>query len=231
LENQPAKNLLKRLIRWGVIGQIVLGLFLLVPGTLHYWQGWTFMAVNAVVTIIFCTYYYRRDRELLARRMLRKEKIVAQRIIMFLTKEIAVVLYIVCGFDNRFGWSQTYFMPVPWWLTVLALLGYAGCYFLFIPVLNANRFAASIIQIETGQTVADTGPYHLVRHPMYAVSIVLWFLMPPALGSFVALPLTVLIIPMLIWRLLNEEKMLRRDLPGYAEYCQRTRYRLIPPVW
>jgi protein-S-isoprenylcysteine O-methyltransferase Ste14 len=231
LENQPTKNLLTRLIGWGLIQQIALVILLFVPGTLRYWQGWAFFAVNFAVTLIFCTYLYRRDREVLARRMLRKEKIVAQKIILFLMKEVSVVLYIVCGLDNRFGWSRNYFAPVPWWLTALALPGYAGCYFLFIPVLNANRFASSIIQIEAGQTVADTGPYRLVRHPMYAVGIVLWFWMPLALGSFTALPLVALIIPILIWRLLNEEKMLRRELPGYAEYCQRTPYRLIPFVW
>jgi protein-S-isoprenylcysteine O-methyltransferase Ste14 len=93
---------------------------------------------------------------------------------------------------------------VPWWLTVLALVCYAGCYFLLIPVMNANRFASSIIQIEAGQTVADSGPYRLVRHPMYAVGIVLWFWMPLALGSFIALPGVALITPILIWRLLNE---------------------------
>jgi len=98
-------------------------------------------------------------------------------------------------------------------------------------VLNANRFAASIIQIEAGQVVADTGPYRLVRHPLYAVSLAVWFWIPLALGSWVALPVTLLIIPFLVWRLLNEEEMLRRDLPGYAEYCQRIRYRLIPMVW
>jgi protein-S-isoprenylcysteine O-methyltransferase Ste14 len=231
LENQPTKNLLTRLIGWGLIQQITLVILLFVPGTLRYWQGWAFSAVNFAVALIFCTYLYRCDREVLARRMLRKEKIVAQKIILFLMKEVSVVFYIVCGLDNRFGWSRNYFAPVPWWLTALALLGYAGCYFLFIPVLNANRFASSIIQIEAGQTVADTGPYRLVRHPMYAVGIVLWFWMPLALGSFTALPLVALIIPILIWRLLNEEKILRRELPGYAEYCRRTPYRLIPFVW
>lgn len=231
LENPPTKNLLRRLIVQSSIGQLALLPLLFVPGTLHYWQGWAFVAENAVISIIFCTYLYRLDRELLARRLLRKEKIGAQKIIMFLTRQIAVAFYVLCGLDNRLGWSRDYLAPVPWWLTMLALLGYAGCYFLFIQVLKANRFAASVIQIEAGQVVADTGPYRLVRHPFYSVSLLLWLCTPPALGSFIALPVNLLILPVVVWRLLNEEKILRRDLPGYADYCQRTRYRLIPSVW
>jgi len=231
LENQPTKNLLARLIIFGLLSQMALAVCLFVPGTVHYWQGWAFFAVNFTVSFIYVVYLYRHDRELLARRMLRKEKIGAQKIILHLMKQLSMILPVVSALDNRFGWSRNYLAPVPWWLTALALVGYGICYFLFIPVMNANRFAASVIQTETGQTVADTGPYRHVRHPMYAVSIVLWFWMPFALGSFVALPVAALIIPVLIWRLLNEEKMLRRELPGYSEYCERTRYRLIPSVW
>jgi protein-S-isoprenylcysteine O-methyltransferase Ste14 len=231
LENQPTKNLLARLIGWILYQQATLVFLLFVPGTWHYWQGWTFMGVTLILTIVFCTHFYKHDRELLARRMLRKEKVVAQRFILFLMKIVSVVFYVLCGLDHRLGWSQTYLTPVPWWLTVLALLGYAGCYLLFIPIFTANRFAASIIQTETGQTVADQGPNRLVRHPMYAVSIAIWFWLPLALGSFVALPVAALIVPVIVLRLLNEEKVLKRDLPGYSEYCRRTPYRLIPFVW
>lgn len=231
MEIQPTKNLLTRLIGLGLIQQIVLVILLFVPGTLHYWQGWSFMGVNLIVAIVFCTYFYKYDRELLARRLLRKEKVIAQKFIMFLMKIVSVIAYVLCGLDHRLGWSQTYLTPVPWWLTVLALLGYAGCYCLFIPVFNANRFAASIIQIVAGQTVADHGPYRFVRHPMYSVSLLIWLWIPLALGSFVALPMAALIAPIIILRLLNEEKVLQRDLPGYREYCGRTPYRLAPFVW
>ena len=159
MENQPTKNLLTRLIGWGLFQQAVLVILLFVPGTWHYWQGWTFFGMNLMLMMVFCTYFYKHDRELLARRLLRREKVIAQRFIMFLMKIVSVVFYVLCGLDNRLGWSLTYLTPMPWWLTVLALLGYAGCYFLFIPVFKANRFAASVIQTEAGQTVADQGPY------------------------------------------------------------------------
>ena len=220
-----------RLIGWMLIQQTALVILLFVPGTWHYWQGWTFMGVNLVVAIVFCTYFYRYDRELLARRLLRKEKVIAQQFIMFLMKIVSVVFYVLCGLDNSLDWSQTCLTPVPWWLTVLALIGYAGCYLLFIPVFNANRFAASVIQTEAGQTVADQGPYRWVRHPMYAVSLAVWFWLPLALGSLIALPVAALMAPVIVLRLLNEEKVLQRDLPGYSEYCRRTPYRLIPFVW
>jgi protein-S-isoprenylcysteine O-methyltransferase Ste14 len=231
LENQPTKNLLTRLIGWTLFQQTALVILLFVPGTWHSWQGWTFLAVNLTLLIVFCTYFYQHDRELLARRLLRREKIIAQRIIILLMKMVTVVFYVLCGLDNRLGWSQKYLTPVPWWLTVLALLGYAGCYLLFIPVFNANRFAASVIQTEAGQTVAERGPYRLVRHPMYAVSLAVWFWLPLALGSFIALPVAALMAPIIVWRLLNEEMVLQRNLPGYTEYCRRAPYRLIPFVW
>ena len=231
MENQPTKNLLTRLIGWSLVQQIALVILLFVPGTVHFWQGWAFLAVNAAAAMVFCTYFYRHDRELLARRLLRREKVVAQKFIMLLLKIVAVTSYVLCGLDHRLGWSQKYLTPVPWWLTVLALLGYAGCYLLFIPVFNANRFAASVIQTEAGQTIADRGPYRWVRHPMYAVSLAVWFWLPLALGSFIALPVAALMVPVIVMRLLNEEKVLQRDLHGYSDYCQRTPYRLIPMVW
>jgi protein-S-isoprenylcysteine O-methyltransferase Ste14 len=231
LENAPAKSLLPRLLADLVLGQTALAIMLFVPATVHFWQGWAFFAVSFVLSFFMCLFYQRLDPELLARRMLRREKIGAQKIILLLLKLLYAGVFLVCGFDHRCGWTPNFLMPVPAWLSVLALLGYAGANLLLVPVMNANRYAASIIRVETGQILADRGPYRLVRHPMYAVGILLWFWIPLALGSFVALPLALLIIPVLVWRLLNEEKMLRRDLPGYTDYCQRTRHRLIPSIW
>ena len=226
------RSLLSRMLRLGFVGQLAMAILLFVPaGTLKFWQGWAFTVVNLAASLCFCIYFYKRDPQLLERRLLTKEKVGAQKFIMLLLKVVSSIAYVLCGFDYRFHWSRDYLAPVPWWLTLLALAFYLGCYLLFIPVLNANRFAASIIQVEAGQTVAGTGPYRLVRHPMYSVSLGIWFCIPLALGSFVVLPVAALMTPILIFRLLNEEKFLRRELPGYAEYCQRTPCRLIPFVW
>jgi len=226
------KNLITRMVRRGVVSLLILALALFgAADTLKFWQAWAFLAATFVLTFFFFAYYYRRDPEFLARRMLPREKIRAQRLVMFLTINVSVASYLLCGLDHGLGWSRTCLAPVPWWLTLLALLLYAGSYLLLIPVCNANRFAASIIQVEAGQTVADRGPYRLVRHPMYSVMLLIWFWIPLALGSFVVLPMVVLMAVVLVLRLLNEEKMLRRELPGYVDYCRRTRYRLIPFVW
>lgn len=120
---------------------------------------------------------------------------------------------------------------MPWWLTLLALFVMVACNFLFFLVMKANRFAASIIQVETGQSVTDIGPYRLVRHPMYLGGLILWIALPLALGSYIAIAVAVPGIPLMIFRLLNEEKFLQHELPGYAEYCRRVRYHLVPLVW
>ena len=226
------RGLLSRLIRRTVFGQMVLAVILFVPaGTLKFWQGWAFGVVNFICAFIFCAYFYKHDPPLLERRLLRKEKVKAQRIIMGFAKLLYAPIFVLPGLDCRFSWSREFLGPVPWWLTLPALLLIPGCYLLFFEVMKANRFAAAIIQVESGQTVADTGPYRLVRHPMYLGGIVLWLSAPLALGSYVALPAFALVVPVMVFRLLNEEKILRRDLPGYAAYCQRTRYRLVPFVW
>lgn len=231
MEEASRKKLLSKLLFQALLGQVALFVFIFVPGTFVYWQAWAFMAVNGAVAIYFSVYFYCTNPELLARRLLRKEKFGAQKAIILLLKYVSIAAYVLSALDHRFGWSQTYLIAVPWWLTVLSLIGYAISYLRFIPVFDANRFAASVIQVETGQVVIDTGPYRRVRHPMYAVALVVWFWIPLSLGSFVALPIALLLLPVLMLRLLHEEKVLRRELPGYAEYCQRTRYRLIPNVW
>jgi protein-S-isoprenylcysteine O-methyltransferase Ste14 len=232
LENPSNKYLLQRLIGFGLFSQLALILMLFgIPGRTHYWQGWSFAVVNFIVSIVLSVYFYKYNRDLLARRLLRKEKVVAQKVIIYLMKIVCVSVYLLSVYDNHLGWSQTYLAPVPWWLTWIALLAFAGCNLLFIPVFNANPFAASVIQVEAQQIVAEKGPYRLVRHPMYSVLLAAWFWTPLALGSYFALPVAALLLPVLVLRLLNEEKFLRHELPGYAEYCQRTPYRLIPFVW
>ncbi len=226
------RSLLSRLIRRGFVGLLVLAALVFgSAGTLKFWQGWAFLVVNFTATFGFCVYFYKHDPQLLERRMLRKEKVGVQKIIMLMVKLLSVPVYMLPGFDLRFGWSRTLAVPVPWWLTLLALLLVSAGYLLFFWVLLANRFAAAIIQVEPGQTVIDTGPYRIVRHPMYSGGVVLWLAAPLALGSFVALPVFALVVPLIAFRLLNEEKFLRRELPGYSEYCQQIPYRLIPLVW
>ena len=139
---------------------------------------------------------------------------------------IMVIAFLLPGLDHRFGWSHT-----PLWLTTVAeafVLG--GCLMIFW-TLKSNSFAASTIRVESGQRVISTGPYGIVRHPMY-LGAAIWFLFTPlALGSYFALPVFALLIPLIVFRLLNEETVLRQELPSYADYCLHTRFRLVPLLW
>ena len=226
------KSLLSRLVRRGLFGQLVVGALLFIPaGSLKFWPGWAYMAVNILSELRSCFYFYKHDPQLLERRLLKREKFSEQKLIQTLWKVLAALFLMLAGGDYRFGWSRRLFGPVPWWLTVMALLFIVGGYTWVFQVMKTNRFAASVVQVEAGQAVASTGPYRFVRHPMYSGALVFWFCAPLALGSYVVAPVSALIIPILVFRLLSEEKILCRDLPGYVEYCQRTRYRLVPFVW
>jgi protein-S-isoprenylcysteine O-methyltransferase Ste14 len=229
----PDRTSLKaRLIRRTLLGLLILPTVLFCSAdTLKFWLGWAFLVLSLGFSIGMTVYFYKRDPEFLARRMLTKEKVGAQKIIMLLLRLLYLYALIFAGWDYRSGWTRANTGPVPWWLNLLALVVILGGNFWFISVLKANRFAASIIQVEAGQTIAAIGPYRFVRHPMYSGVIVIWLATPLALGSYVTLPVFALVIPIIIFRLLNEEKMLQRELPGDAGYCRHTRDRLIPLFW
>ena len=225
-------SLVSRLVRRTLAGQLKLAALLFLPaGSLKFWPGWAYLAAGLLSDLRFNFYFYRHDLQVLERRLLKREKFSEQKLIQRLWRVLAALFLILAGGDYRFGWSRRFLGPVPWWLTVLALLFVLCGYAWVFHVLKANRFAASVIQVEAGQAVIDTGPYRFVRHPLYSGSLVIWLSSPLALGSFVVVPVSFLILPILVFRLRSEEKILRRDLPGYAEYCQRTRFRLVPFVW
>ena len=225
-------SLKSKLMRRAFIGLLSTpGILFISAGSLKFWQGWAFLALMLPLGVGAGIYFYRLDPKLLERRLLTREKVGAQKIIIKLVRALLVFSLCLSGLDYRFGWSRAFPGPVPLWLTVLSLAVVLGCYLLIIWVISVNRFAASVIQVEAGQAVVSTGPYRVVRHPMYLVASVMFLFIPLALGSYFALPAFALLIPLLVLRLLNEEKVLGRELPGYGEYCLRTRFRLIPLVW
>jgi protein-S-isoprenylcysteine O-methyltransferase Ste14 len=198
-------------------------------GTLDYWQAWLFLALYTAVAIAITLDLARRDPALLERRMRggpAAEKEPAQRVIMTITSAGFVAAMVVPGLDHRFGWSQ-----MPGWAAVLgdALMvsGWIGIWFVF----RANSFAAATIEVARDQRVISTGPYAVVRHPMYAAALPMLFGIPVALGSWWGMLAIVALLPALAWRALDEERLLVRDLPGYAEYRRKVRYRLVPLIW
>ncbi len=231
--NAPAgQSLVPRLVLRLVKNYFLMAAYLFLPaGSLKFWPGWGYLAAGLLSDLRFHCYFYQHDPQVLERRLLKREKFSQQKLIQTLWKALAALFLILAGGDYRFGWSRHLLGPVPWWLMgpawLLVLVGFNGG----LEVLKANRFAASVVQVEARQVVVDTGPYRFVRHPLYSVALCNWLCLPLALGSFVLVPVSFLIIPILVLRLRHEEKVLCRDLPGYVEYCQRTPCRLIPFVW
>jgi protein-S-isoprenylcysteine O-methyltransferase Ste14 len=223
-------SLYRRAIVQTVFGTILFVALIFWPaGTLGYWQGWLFLWVFFASTIGFTVYLAIYDKPLLERRMKagpQYEKEGSQKIIVSLVNVAFFALIVVPALDYRYGWS-----PVAPWVSILGD-GLIVLSFLFIFwVTRVNTFAASNIRVEKDQRVVDTGPYAHVRHPMYAGAIWLFVGMPLALGSWWSLGLIVPFMPVLLWRLLDEEKILQRDLPGYSEYMRRVRFRLVPYAW
>jgi protein-S-isoprenylcysteine O-methyltransferase Ste14 len=221
------RSLATRLILRTVVSLVLVAAFLFLPaGSLRYWQGWVFMAVWFLPMLIASPYFLRNDPELVERRLQTKEKSSEQKTIIRLAQPIVFANLLVPGLDYRFGWSH-----VPAWLTVLSEALVLAGYVITFWVMKENSFASRTVEVVEGQRVISTGPYRLVRHPMYFGAVLMLLFTPLALGSWWALPGFLLVGVLIVLRLLNEEKILSRELPGYSDYCLRTRYRLIPLVW
>ncbi len=227
LTQQEMKSLIKKIIIRFSLVPIVLGLFILVPaGTINYWQVYVYIAVLVVPMIFVLFYFLQNDPIFLERRTRAKEKEKVQIIIQIVFTFILLSGFVIPGFDKRFGWSD-----IPIYIVIVAdiviLFGYLIIFFVF----KQNSYASRVVEVEKSQKVISTGLYGFVRHPMYIGVIIMFIPTPVALGSYWGLIPMVTIPLAIVFRILNEEKVLCKDLPGYKEYCQKTRYRLIPFIW
>ncbi len=218
------------IIRSSILGTLVLLAILFVPaGTFAYWQGWAYLAVFIVACGAYTVYVAKHDPALLKRRTeagISHEKESAQKVVIFLFFVASAVLVIVAPLDHRFGWSN-----MPWYISVVGDALVAVSFYVFYLVSKVNTYAAASVRVEEGQKVIDTGLYGIVRHPMYSGALFLVAGTPLALGSWWALLVAPLFLPILYFRMANEEEVLKRQLPGYAEYTRRVRYRLIPGLF
>jgi len=214
----------------GVLGFLVFAFLIFWPaGTFNYWQGWLFLGTFAASTVGFTVYLAMYDRPLLERRMQagpQHERARSQKIIVSLVFLVFFAAIVLPAFDYRYRWS-----PVSPWMSILGDAVILLSFFFIFWVTRVNSFAASNIRVERDQKVIDNGPYAHLRHPMYAGAIWLFVGLPLALGSWWSLGVIVPLIPVLLWRLLDEEKILQKDLPGYRDYMRRVRFRLVPFVW
>lgn len=205
-------------------------LLLLPAGSLRFWQAWLFLGAMSVLWTFFLVDLLRHSPQLIERRLEGREPEPEQRTFQKLFLVILVLALIAAGLDFRFGWSRN-LGSIPLWLVLAGQTFSVAAYCFVFWVMKTNTFAGSTIRVEEKQGVIDFGPYAIVRHPMYLGMTVLALSMPISLGSWVALPIFALIIPVLIYRLIHEERMLRRSLAGYEDYCLRLRHRLLPWVW
>ena len=213
-------------VRLLIVIPLLLAMFFLPAGTFAYWEAWVYLTVLLIPMFLVLIYLLKNDPELLARRMRMREKETEQKLITKFSYVYFLLAFLLPGFDKRFEWSN---VPVAVVIVadILVLLGY-GVFFL---VLRENRYASRIIEVEQEQKVISSGPYAIVRHPMYLGVSLMYILSPLALGSYWAMIPSLLIIPLLVARIRNEESVLGRELKGYQEYLQKTKYRLIPGIW
>lgn len=210
--------------------RIAMAICIFLPAwTLSYWQGWVFLAVYFGTAVPGTAWLAKRDPALLERRLKGGptfEKQRAQKAIMWLASAGFVGLLVVSGLDHRFGWSS-----VPVWAVIVGdALIVIGMYLTFM-VFRENTFTSATIEIAADQRVISTGPYRFVRHPMYASAFVYLVGMCFALASYWSFVVLLVMIPVFIWRLLDEEKFLGKNLVGYLEYRKRVRWRLLPGVF
>jgi protein-S-isoprenylcysteine O-methyltransferase Ste14 len=200
-------------------------------GSLRFWQASVFLVLQAAFWTYFFLDFLKNDPQLLERRLKSKETEPEQKLFQRLFALILNSAVILAGLDFRFGWTRRWVGDVPIAVVIAGQAMAVAGYWLVFWVMKTNTFASSIIQVENQQTVIRSGPYEVVRHPMYTGMVVTVIGIPLALGSYVTLPVFALLVPLLAYRLIHEERMLRRDLSGYAEYCEHTRFRLVPWVW
>jgi protein-S-isoprenylcysteine O-methyltransferase Ste14 len=208
---------------------VMAAMIFLAAGTTDYWQAWVYLLIFFIASLLTTIYLIKEDPELLKRRMRggpTAEKRASQRVIMIFTSLSFLGLLIIPALDYRFRWST-----VPLYIVVAGnALVAIGFYFIFL-VYKENTYTSATIEVAANQKVIESGPYALVRHPMYASALFYLLGTPLALGSYWGLLPFVALVPLLIWRLLDEEKLLTRELEGYKQYQQRVRYRLVPRVW
>jgi protein-S-isoprenylcysteine O-methyltransferase Ste14 len=209
---------------------VIMGLSMFIPaGTFFYYQAWWYLSIFFGAVTIITVYIFINDKNLLQSR-LKVGSMAEPRSVQKIIQGLATIgftgMYIISGLDHRFQWSD-----LPGWLWVFSdVMVMSSMAFMFI-VFRANSFLSATVEVQEQQHVVTTGPYAVVRHPMYLAAILLFIFTPLALGSFWALTTLPLMVLVLVLRSLDEEKALNEQLDGYKEYCMKVRYRIIPYIW
>ncbi len=210
-----------------VMGLVLVGALLFLPaGGFSYTEGWLFIGLLFVPMLILGIVLLIKAPDLLEKRLGAKEKEKTQKGVVALSGLLFIVGFVIAGLDHRFAWSK-----VPLWVVIIASVILLISYALYAEVMRENAYLSRTIEVQSGQTVIDTGLYGIVRHPMYAVTVWLFLSIPVILGSWWALLCFALYVPIIIVRILNEEKVLEKGLYGYTDYKKRVKYRIFPLIW
>ncbi len=209
---------------------VIVSLLLFLPAwSLDFWEAWVFLFIFFTPQLLIIIYFLRKDPDLVKRRLkgrLFAENRTYQKVIESLLRLFYILMVLVPGFDHRFN-----SLHVPAFLVIAADAAVLLGFLIQFHVFKANTFASAVVEIAVKQKVISTGPYAVVRHPMYSGALVVFFFTPIALGSWWGLPIAPAMLGVIILRLLDEEKLLHQSLPSYEEYCQEVQYRLIPHIW
>ena len=221
------KKLLVSAISKFLLGAVLVGVFVFLPaGTLSYFQGWLFIGILFVPMFAAGIVMMFKNPELLQKRLKAKEKEKEQDLVVKLSGLMFLVGFVMAGLNYRFDW---YVLPKG--VSIGAAVMFIVAYALYAEVLRENTYLSRTIEVQENQKVVDTGLYGIVRHPMYAVTLLLFLAMPLVLGSLISFVIF-LVYPLLIAkRIRNEEEVLERELVGYKEYKNKVRYRMIPFIW
>ena len=220
------KLLINGLIKF-TCGLVMVGLLIFLPvGTLHFFNGWLLTGLLFVPMLIAGFVMFFKDPAFLARRLDAKEKQAAQKGVLALSGLMFIGGFVIAGLDFRFGWSR-----MPDWVVAAASVLFIIAYLLYAEVMRENAYLSRTVKVEEGQRVVDTGLYGIVRHPMYMATVLLFTMIPLVLGSWYSLIVFAFYPGIIIIRLKNEEDLLTRELPGYPEYKQKVKFRLIPFIW
>ena len=221
------RELFRQAIGKFLAGLVIVALLLFLPAwTLRYPQGWLLICILFIPMFAAGLIMMKKDPELLRKRLKAKEEETEQKEVIALSGLMFLAAFVLAGLSFRFGWLMLPF-PVSIVFAVVFLIAYA----LYAEVLRENAYLSRTIEVQEDQKVVDTGLYGVVRHPMYSATVILFLSMPLVLGSVISFVIMLCYIPIIVKRIRNEEQVLSRDLPGYTEYMEKVKYRLIPFVW
>ena len=221
------KKLFFQAISKFVFGLILMALILFLPaGTLRYWNGWLLICILFIPMFVAGIVMMRRNPALLKKRLSAKENETEQKTVILLSGIMFLAAFVAAGLNHRFGW-----IVMPRWTAAAAAVVFLAAYLMYGEVLRENAYLSRTVEVQEDQKVIDTGLYGVVRHPMYAATVVLFLSMGFVLGSPISFVILLFYLPIIAKRIRNEEAVLTHGLPGYQAYCEKVKYRVIPFIW